>query len=108
MDNELLEDGALPLDFFSHTADFWPGVNFITEGAERVLAESGEEALPFLCAHVAGNWGYVSQADGWRNDQAVKSGGRICSVYRTKTNRTLWVITEADRSKTTMMLPSES
>jgi hypothetical protein len=88
--------------------DFSPGVNFITEGAKQMLAENGEETLPYLCAHLAGNWGHVSQEDGWRNDQAVKSGGRIVSVYPTKTNETIWVITEADRSATTFMLPSES
>ena len=106
-EEEQVEPGALTLDFLCHVNKFPAGVSYITPGAEQAIADSGEQVLPYLCAHVAGNWGYVSEADGKHNDEAVKTGGRIHSVYRTKKDKTIWVITEADRSATTILLPEE-
>jgi hypothetical protein len=107
MDDEHPEEGGLPLDFFCHVNKFPAGVNYITEGAEKALAESGEEPLPFLCAHLEGNWGYVGAADRSHNDCAVKNGGEILSEYRTKKDATILVVTKADRSATTIMVPDE-
>jgi hypothetical protein len=52
MDNE-----GLAFDFFCHENAFPAGTTYISEGAEQALAASGEQPLPFLCAHLAKNWG---------------------------------------------------
>ena len=57
--------------------------------------------------HAAGDWGEVDAEDWSLNDQAVLDGTRLLSAYRTLKGEKLWVITEADRSSTTLLLPSE-
>jgi len=78
-----------------------------TPGALAALQESGESPAPFLARHVAGDWGEVCQDDKCLNDEAVKDGTRIISAYRTAKGEKLWIITEADRSVTTILLPNE-
>jgi hypothetical protein len=56
--------------------------------------------------HVSGDWGGVGAEDSAMNDAAVKNGDRLLSSY-TISGEKVWVITEADRSSTTMLLPSE-
>lgn len=65
-----------------------------------------DQLFPLLCRHVSGDWGDVDPGD-WRlNDDAVQNGDRVMSVYEID-NQTLWIITEADRSVTTILFPSE-
>jgi hypothetical protein len=61
----------------------------------------------FLDRHVRGDWGEVSKADARLNDDAVKVGERILSAYKTSAGERLWIITEADRSSTCLLLPEE-
>ncbi|MBX9677537.1 MAG: hypothetical protein K2X38_02155 [Gemmataceae bacterium] len=61
----------------------------------------------FISRHVAGDWDEVCAGDKRLNDEAVKEGTRIISAYRTAMGEKLWVITEADRSVTTILLPDE-
>lgn len=63
--------------------------------------------LSFLRHHLAGDWGQVCSADAAENDLSVKEGFRILSVYTLKTGARIWIITEADRSVTTVLLPAE-
>jgi hypothetical protein len=78
-----------------------------TPGALEALAESGQSPAFFLEQHASGNWGVVDEED-WRlNDEALKDGSRILSAYRTLKGNKAWVITEADRSVTTILLPDE-
>ncbi len=66
-----------------------------------------EELLAALGRHVSGDWGDVD-ADDWRaNDEALKTDERILSTYRTASGTRFWIITEADRSATTVLLPEE-
>jgi len=60
-----------------------------------------------LARHVAGDWGDLDARDKALNDAAVKRGGRIFSAYQLTDDIRVWVITEADRSSTTVLLPSE-
>ena len=60
-----------------------------------------------LRRHTAGDWGDVDPDDRAANDDAVRSGGRLLSVYRTANGTTFWVLTEADRSATTVLLPDD-
>ncbi len=78
-----------------------------TPGALAVLAESGTNPIQLLARHVVGDWGDVSHEDKALNDQSVKDGSRILSAYVLSTGVRVWIITEADRSATTFLLPEE-
>jgi hypothetical protein len=84
-----------------------------TQGALAALKDSNELALPFLLKHQSGNWGEVCEEDKKLNDEAIAHDGdpdqqqRVLSVYRTAKNEKIWVITEWDRSATTILLPDE-
>ena len=78
-----------------------------TPGAISALAVASEMPDGFLLRHQTGDWGDLSAADREANDRAVQDGGRILSAYFTSRGVKLWIITEADRSMTTILLPSE-
>ena len=78
-----------------------------TPGALEALKESGQTPEFFLSKHVRGDWGEVCDEDKRLNDQALVDGSRLLSAYRTIKNERLWIITEADRSSTCCLLPSE-
>lgn len=88
-------------------ARFPLGAVVATPGALEALETAGHSPTEFLSRHVAGDWGEVGSEDGRLNDEAVASGERILSAYRTKAGEKIWIITEADRSATTILLPSE-
>lgn len=79
----------------------------MTRGAERALEEAEANPFAFLSRHASGDWGELDEIDCRRNDRAVAEGTRILSAYRTTKGVRLWVITEADRSATTILLPEE-
>ena len=78
-----------------------------TPGALKALEESGQSALPFLARHAACDWGDVDAEDRRSNNRAVSEGTRILSDYSLPGGWRLWIITEADRSATTLLLPEE-
>jgi hypothetical protein len=78
-----------------------------TPGAIRAMAESGQDAGFFLARHQQGDWGSVDEEDRRLNDEALLHGDRLLSAYRTLRGMKLRVITEADRSATTVLLPDE-
>ena len=78
-----------------------------TPGALEALEEAGQSPGFFLEMHAAGNWGEIPEEDKRANDEALVDGSRILSAYRTLKGVKLWVITEADRSSTCCLLPSE-
>ena len=61
----------------------------------------------FLDRHARGDWGEVDVEDQQANQDALLHGERLLSAYRTSAGVRLWVITEADRSATTILLPEE-
>ena len=65
------------------------------------------EILRALQRHQAGDWGDVDEEDRQANDQALREGTRLFSVYHSATGIKFWVITEADRSATTFLLPED-
>lgn len=83
------------------------GSTYITPGAQDALAQSGQSALAFLSRHVTGDWGDLAEEDKRENDFSVDQYLRIFSAYHTTEGVKVWVITEADRSATTILLPSE-
>lgn len=78
-----------------------------TPDALAALEEADESAMPLLMKHQAGEWGEaLCDEDKELNDEAVKDGSRILSAYiLKKTGQKVWVITEADRSSTCVLLP---
>jgi hypothetical protein len=73
----------------------------------EALAEAQQEPLDFLARHVTGDWGQLDNEDKAQNDFSVKYGLRILSAYTLQTGERIWLITESDRSATTILLPSE-
>jgi hypothetical protein len=78
-----------------------------TPGALAALEEADQTPADFLNRHVRGDWGTIDPADKGLNEQAIRDGDRIFSVYETTRGVKLWVITEADRASTCILLPDE-
>ncbi len=78
-----------------------------TPGALRSLQESGQSPLELITRHVTGDWGELGKEDKQENERSVEKGYRILSAYRLRSGEKVWVITEADRSVTTILLPAE-
>jgi len=84
---------------------FPAGQLVITPGAlEAVPCEDFARALR---RHVSGDWGEVCPEDREENDRSVNEGHRLLSAYSTDAGTTFWLITEGDRSVTTILLPEE-
>ena|SRR5215212_11741571 len=83
------------------------GQTVITPGAEEALQVAGQTAIEFLRRHVAGDWGELSDEDVKENELSLEQGFRLLSCYQTAKGEQLWIITEANRSATTVLLPIE-
>jgi len=78
-----------------------------TPAALEALARAGEQAMDFLARHVRGDWGVVDVHDRNANDAALIQGTRVFSAYLLRDATRIWVITEADRSSTCVLLPED-
>jgi len=78
-----------------------------TPGALDAFERSCETPLQYLVRHASGDWGEVCDDDKRLNDEAVGQGTRLLSSYCLRSGEKVWIITEADRSVTTVLLPSE-
>ena len=79
-----------------------------TPGAIEAMKSEGADAGGLLARHGAGDWGEVCAEDKKANEAALKHEARLMSAYTLpKTGAKLWVITEADKSATTLLLPDE-
>ncbi len=79
-----------------------------TPGALKLLREAGEDPLRYLARHKSGDWGNLDAHDRRENGRSLKNGWRILSSYPIgEDGEKVWVITEADRSVTTILLPEE-
>jgi Protein of unknown function (DUF2958) len=78
-----------------------------TPGALEALEVVGKRPPEFLARHSRGDWGELSEHDRLINEQALAHGGRLLSSYLLDNGQRLWIITEDDRSATTLLLPSE-
>ena len=86
---------------------FFPGTIFQTPGAEVVLNELGIDPLDLLTRHLTGDFGNIPECDQAENKFSIQNGFRVFSSYQVSSDTKLYVITEADRSATTILLPSE-
>lgn len=66
-----------------------------------------EDVTTALARHAAGDWGDVGPVDWQMNEMALEDGDRLFSAYFDGNGRKFWLITEADRSATTILLPEE-
>ena len=82
------------------------GQTVSTPGALEVLTVAGVSPFTLLIRHQSGDWGDVPPEDAKENELSVNEGFRILSSYTIGDER-LWVITEADRSVTTILRPDE-
>jgi hypothetical protein len=77
-----------------------------TPGALKLLSEIGEDPFDYLARHALGDWGELCAFDRRQNEIAWREGYRVLSSYNVSAGR-VWIITEADRSVTTILLPEE-
>jgi hypothetical protein len=71
------------------------------------LEEADQTPAEFLSRHESGDWGEVGPEDWESNEAAVREGTRLLSAYTLNTGVKIWIITEWDRSVTTILLPEE-
>ena len=77
-----------------------------TPGALELLSEAGDDPFDYLSRHATGDWGELCAVDRRQNETALREGERVFSSYETQAGQ-VWVITEADRSVTTILLPED-
>lgn len=77
-----------------------------TPNVLRAVTERDDLAIGVV-RHGMADWGEVTHGDWLANDAAMIEGGRILSIYRSRKGVTFWIITEADRSATTVLLPED-
>ena len=83
------------------------GQTYVTPGAEEALMIAGQTGIEFLRRHMCADWSELSDDDAQENELSLREGFRVLSAYRTSAGQKLWIITEAERSSTTILLSDE-
>ena len=78
-----------------------------TPGALDALDEAGVESRALLKRHLSGDWGDLDEFDKRQNNIGLMTDGRLMSSYKLETGNKIWIITEWDRSVTTLLLPED-
>ena len=87
---------------------FSPGQIVLSTRVQMLARENRLDPGPLLLRHLSADWGDVGHHDRRRNDVALRRGGeRLLSSYQVTADLKVWIITEADRSVTTVLLPDE-
>jgi|3_EtaG_2_1085321.scaffolds.fasta_scaffold85748_1 hypothetical protein len=86
---------------------FETGRLLITPGALEATKKAGQGLEPLIDRHKSGDWGDMCEADVESNNAAIDGGTRIMSSYEMSTGRVVWLVTESDRSATTILMPDE-
>ena len=94
-------------DALGTAARFAPGQVVATPAALGALSAVGVPPGALLSRHLRGDWGERRDHDRAQNERALSAGERLLSAYRLPGGETVWVITEADRSATTLLTPAE-
>lgn len=95
-----------PSPLYAHSL-FLLGQVVATPGALDLLDRTGSNAFDLLLRHQHGDWGSVPPEDAVENLRSIETGCRVLSSYFLNDTERLWIITEADRSVTTLLLPDE-
>ena len=77
----------------------------ITSKADKTL--SHDDILNAILCHISGDWGDMNEDNRETNNTALKSGGRLFSIYHDSSGTEFWIITADDRSKTMILLPEK-
>ena len=96
--------------FVAKNTAFPLGQLVMTRGVNNLVADDEAFAnfvTESLARHVKGDWGELSGEDKAENDLSLKEGFRILSAYESGELPKIWIITEADRSATTILFPDE-
>ena len=99
-------DASSTFVLYINTPKFPLGRTFITANASHRL--KSDEVQAALKRHKCGDWG--SELDEWdreENERSLEEGLRLLSKYQSKDGTKFWIITEADRSTTTVLLPED-
>ena len=96
-----------PITQQAHRPWFPLGRLLITPGAQAALAQANRSPAEFIRRHQGGDFGELAEDDLAANRAALRYGARLLSSYVLDADCTLWIITEADRSATTLLLPEE-
>lgn len=78
-----------------------------TPAAIEAMKQAGQNPLELFLRHQQGDWGDACLEDAAANEVSLAQGLRLMSVYALATGKKVWLITEADRSLTTIILPCE-
>jgi len=98
----LFPDGTIPNVRFS------PDLILLTSGVQVLAREGRLDPGPYLLRHLSADWGDLDADDCRRNDIALKCGNEmLMSAFQVASDLRIWIITEQDRSVTTMLLPEE-
>lgn len=83
------------------------GLVVATTTLANYCEKKGFSMLPYLIRHANGDWGDVCKEDWKSNDEALKNGLRLLAEYKLPDGRRIWIITEWDRSATTLLFPED-
>ena len=89
----------------STSPKFCPGRVVITANAAQNLSD--DEVITALRRHLRGDWGELDPYDRQENERALREGGRLLSVYHNSKGLRFYVLTEADRASTILLLPED-
>jgi hypothetical protein len=87
------------------TARFPLGQIVATPGGLIALTEAGHTPQEFIRRHEVGDWGDLDEEDRRQNERSLEDRCRLLSAYHLRDGTNIWIITEADRSSTTLLLP---
>lgn len=79
----------------------------VTPGALEAFQAANQNLVELVFMHASGDWGDMPEEDKDQNEEALRQSGRLMSSYSTKSGEEIWIITEWDRSVTTVLLPEE-
>ncbi len=91
----------------SHPARFQAGRLLMTAAVSALVDKGTVDPWPYLTRHLHGDWGDIGPEDARANDAALRDGDRLLSAYQVAPELRLWIITECDRSATTLLLPED-
>lgn len=83
------------------------GTVVATPAVLEAFEEAKEDPLPYLHRHLCGDWGDLDEFDKLQNESALDNDYRVLSAYTLQDGTRIWIITEADRSSTCLLLPSD-
>jgi hypothetical protein len=91
----------------AQSSRFPPGQIVVTAGVNELVQQGRLNPSVYLQRHFSGDWGDLDADDKRLNDAALEQGDRLLSSYQVTPDLKIWIITEWDRSVTTVLLPHE-